>query len=219
MLSAAYLDLHLVPVTAELPAPVGPPRADLGREMVAHLPELRRQAQRLTRDAREADDLVQETLARALHHQGQFRQGTHLRAWLGRILANTFVNAYRRRQRQLALVRHHGEQIWLGHPFGHLAADNATEMESVSAGPPVSETLRRALDSLPDAYRDVVLMYDLLDYSYAEIAASLGVPAGTVMSRLFRGRRLLRRRLRAHVQEVGCVSAAALEAAETTQRG
>jgi RNA polymerase sigma-70 factor (ECF subfamily) len=194
-----------------MPAPLRP--RDLGASLLPLLRELGSHALRLTRNQRDADDLLQETLLRALHHQAQFSRGTNLKAWVSRILVNTFVNQYRRSVRQRALFLNHGEQVWLGHPYGHLHTAAAADADASVAPKGLSPEVQSALAQIPPQFREVVLLYDLMDHSYPEIAALLGVPPGTVMSRLFRGRRLLRRRLAAHVRDLECLRAEVIEAA------
>lgn len=210
-LSLAPLMSSPTPPSGATPPPVA--EVDLGAALVPLVRELTRQAYRLTRNERDAEDLVQETLLRALRHQSQFSRGSNLRAWVGRILVNTFVNEYRRATRQRALFRNHGEQIWLGHPFSHLTTAAAADPEVAFAAAGLSPETLRALDGLPAPFREVVLLYDLMDFTYPEIATLLAVPPGTVMSRLFRGRRLLRRRLMGHARLAGCISRDCLERA------
>jgi RNA polymerase sigma-70 factor (ECF subfamily) len=213
MPSVACPDRPLASVTPDLPMPAPARPRDLGAALLPLMRDLGSHALRLTRNQRDADDLLQETLLRALHHQAQFSRGTNLKAWVSRILVNTFVNQYRRSVRQRALFQHHGEQVWLGHPYGHLHTATAADAEASVAPAGLSPEVLAALGQIPAQFREVVLLYDLMDHSYPEIAALLGVPPGTVMSRLFRGRRLLRRRLAAHVRNLQCVRAEVIEAA------
>jgi RNA polymerase sigma-70 factor, ECF subfamily len=153
-------------------------------QLAALLPGLRRRALRWCRDAALADDLVQETLLRAWRHTGSFENEAHLRAWSHTVLHNLLVSRGRREQsarRALALL-------------------GATSAESVSGWRPPAPgfllpSLERALDSLPEPFAGTLRLVDLEDHSYAEAAAVLGVPVGTIMSRLFRGRRRLAKAL------------------------
>jgi len=152
-------------------------------------------AMRLTRSAVDAEDLVQETLAKAYAHASGYQPGTNLRAWLMRIELNTFYDACRARQRRPWEV-----------PLEAGAADLAPAVPSAE-----DDALARmpdpavvaALRDLPCRYRVVVCLADVEGYSYAEIAGLLGVPLGTVMSRLHRGRKRLRAALEARPQAQG----------------
>jgi RNA polymerase sigma-70 factor (ECF subfamily) len=159
-------------------------------DLVEQMPALHRGALRLTRQEANAQDLVQDTLTRALERRAQFQSGTNLRAWLFTIQRSLFINAYRRR-------RH---VAWLG----SLEDEEQRDAESALARPSaeemmlaswVDEHLRGALAALPEHYREVVVLRDVVQWSYAQIAARLACPLGTVMSRLHRGRALLRQLL------------------------
>lgn len=171
--------------SAQSPVPYTP--AD--GELAALLPGLRRRALRWCRDAALADDLVQETVLRAWRHTGSFENEAHLQAWSQTVLHNLLVSRGRREQSARRA----------------LAALGATFAESVSGWRPPSPgfllpSLERALASLPEPFAGTLRLVDLEDHSYGEAAAVLGVPVGTVMSRLFRGRRRLARSL---VKETG----------------
>jgi RNA polymerase sigma-70 factor (ECF subfamily) len=156
-------------------------------EVVGQIPALQRAALRLTRHEADAQDLVQETITRALERRTQFQPGTNLRAWLFTIQRSLFINAYRRR-RQVA---------WLGSLEDEEQSDPAAVPATASAEETMlegwlDEDLRWALAALPEQYREVVVRRDVAQRSYVQIAADLGCPPGTVMSRLHRGRALLR---------------------------
>jgi RNA polymerase sigma-70 factor (ECF subfamily) len=167
------------------------------------LPQLRRlypAALRMTRNASDAEDLVQETSAKAYAAFHQFKPGTNLRAWLNRILANTFINGYRKRRRE---------------PIQALDADLDTEW--VAAADPLAQQARsaeaeamdhladseivRALLDLPETFRTTVYLADVEGYPYKEIAEMMGTPVGTVMSRLHRARGRLRESLAHHAPQ------------------
>jgi RNA polymerase sigma-70 factor (ECF subfamily) len=159
-------------------------------QVVGQIPALHRGAFRLTRHQADAQDLVQETVTRAMERRAQFQPGTNLRAWLFTIQRSLFINAYRRR-RQVA---------WLGSLEDEEQGDTAAALTASSAEETmlkswVDEDLREALAALPDQYREVVMLRDVEQWSYAQIAAQLACPSGTVMSRLHRGRALLRQLL------------------------
>ncbi|MFO0675621.1 MAG: RNA polymerase sigma factor [Polyangiaceae bacterium] len=157
------------------------------RGLVALLPELRARAFRLTERPASADDLVQDTVERALRFEKQYASGTNLRAWAYQILFSVFVTGYRRGRRDKNALR-------------ELASDPcAWTLPDTFATPDVGARLspatQKELDALPEGFRDVVELIDLGSWSYREAADELGVPVGTVMSRLHRGRRLLAERL------------------------
>jgi RNA polymerase sigma-70 factor (ECF subfamily) len=169
-----------------------PSRSDdvFAMEVVEQIPALQRGALRLTRHEADAQDLVQETVLRALERRAQFQPGTNLRAWLFTIQRSLFINAYRRQR----LVRWLGslEDEEQGGVDEALATSSAEETMLESW---VDEDLRGALAALPEHYREVVVLRDMVQRSYAQIAAQLDCPPGTVMSRLHRGRALLRQLL------------------------
>ena len=164
------------------------PRPALEAEALAYLDGLYATALRLTRNAAAAEDLVQDTFLKAVRSAGQFEPGTNLRGWLFTILHNTFRNVRRDAGRDPVQVDSEAvEQA----PVAAATADPETRLVENSLG----AGLKAALDSLPEAYRQAVWLRDVEDFSYAEIAAMLDVPVGTVMSRISRGRKLLYERL------------------------
>jgi RNA polymerase sigma-70 factor (ECF subfamily) len=150
-------------------------------EILPHLRSLYGAAYRMTGNAHDAEDLVQETFLRAYRALDRFASGTNARAWLHTILQRVRTDAFRRRQRRPRTVELLGEG-----PATPAAQD------ALASG---HEDLERALAGLPEAFRTAVVLRDLQELSYAEIAAALGVPVGTVMSRIHRGRALLREAL------------------------
>lgn len=144
------------------------------------LPGLRARALRLTRSRHDAEDLLQETVVRALRFENTFQRGTNLRAWMQQILQSVFISRCRRRVRERrALERFTGDPTM---------TSRMTSAPSLSC---VSTKMHAAYSSLPAKFRDVVELVDLRDFSYREAAEKLEVPVGTVMSRLFRARRML----------------------------
>lgn len=145
----------------------------------------------LARNARDAEDLVQEAYLKAFRSFRRFRPGTNFKAWIYRILVNSSIDFYRRRSRQ-PLISELTEEAPApaGAPERHRLLDN---MEALDAF--VGDDVRRALDELPPAHRIVVLLADIEGFKYREIASILGIPIGTVMSRLHHARRQLRRAL------------------------
>ena len=158
-----------------------------GRELRAGLvqlvPELRARAGRLSGDRTLADDLVQDTVERALKFADQYERGTNLRAWAYQILFSVFVTRYRRSRRERNALKHlAGDPCAWTVPCAFKAPD---------ATAPLLPSAQAQLDSLPEGFRAVLVLVDLEERSYREAATVLGVPVGTVMSRLHRGRRLL----------------------------
>jgi RNA polymerase sigma-70 factor (ECF subfamily) len=154
----------------------------------------------MTRNRCDAEDLVQETVARAYEAFRQFRPGTNLRAWLHRILTNTFINSYRKRRREpaLSLLGDLGELQARGSPLAKPARSAEAEaMERLAD----SEAMR-ALRDLPSGFSVAVYLADIEGYPYREIAEIMGIPVGTVMSRLHRGRGKLREKFAAQAPGV-----------------
>src|SRR5947207_427615 len=177
------------------------------------MPALYSAALRMTHNPSDAEDLVQETYLRAYRGFGSFEAGTNLRAWLYRILTNTYINSYRARQRrpderQLDDV----EDLYLYRRLGaveEVMAARSAEDELMDLF--TDDQVKAALDSLPEQFRLAVYLADVEGFSYKEIADILDVPIGTVMSRLHRGRRGLQRLLTDYARERGLVRAAAAE--------
>jgi RNA polymerase sigma-70 factor (ECF subfamily) len=168
--------------TTSLSNPI-PSTDAFARDLIAIRSELRARALRLTRDEAAAEDLVQDAIERALRFREQFQPGTNLKSWAQTIVFSLFVTGWRRRRRERDAVK-------------SLAIDpcswTARESESVDMQlKDLSPKVRRALEDLPRAFRDVVMMVDVDERSYRDAADALGVPIGTVMSRLHRARKAL----------------------------
>jgi RNA polymerase sigma-70 factor (ECF subfamily) len=162
-------------------------------------------AMRMTRSREDAEDLAQETLAKAYAAFHQFRPGTNFKAWIYRVLVNTYINSYRRQRR--APQMRSWEEMAVDGDTDYAREDPSrlsSPEEAVLARLP-DEEVQPALEALPDEFRIAVLLSDVEDFSYKEIADILGIPLGTVRSRIFRGRRLLRRRLLDYAREHGIV--------------
>jgi RNA polymerase sigma-70 factor (ECF subfamily) len=178
-------------------------RASFEAQMLPHIDALYRSALSMTRNAGDADDLVQDTFVRAYQFFDQFQGGTNARAWLFRILTNLYINAYRRRTREPERVSYDElEDFYL---YNRLADD---EMSGISGSPEETvvrqvqvEAIRAAIERLPEEYRETVILADLNEFSYQEIADMLAIPIGTVRSRLSRGRRLVQKALWAYTEE------------------
>ena len=154
-------------------------------------------ALRMTRNPADAEDLVQETYLRAYRGFGGFKDGTNLKAWLYKILTNTFINTYRAKKRRPEETDlDDTEDFYLYRRLGGLeaaAADRTPESEVLESIP--EAVVKEALESLPEQFRMAVMLADVEGFSYKEIAEILDIPIGTVMSRLHRGRRALQKAL------------------------
>src|SRR5438445_8644176 len=162
-----------------------------------HMASLYGAALRMTRNPADAEDLVQETYLKAYRGFGGFQEGTNLKAWLYRILTNTYINAYRAKKRRPEQADVDDvEDLYLYRRLGGLegaAAGRSAEDELLDHLTEVE--VKDALESLPEQFRMAVLLADVEGFSYKEIAEILDIPIGTVMSRLHRGRRALQKRL------------------------
>ena len=171
-------------------------------------------ALRMTRNAADAEDLVQETYLRAYRGFGGFKEGTNLKAWLYKILTNTFINSYRSKKRRPEQVDLDDiEDFYLYRRLGELEAAEAArspEAEVLDAMP--DEVVKQALEDLPEQFRMAVLLADIEGFSYKEIAEIMDVPIGTVMSRLHRGRKQLQKRLWDLAEQRGLVPRASTAA-------
>ena len=165
-------------------------------EALSYIDALYRTALRMTRSEADAEDLVQETYIRALRFREQFTPGTNLKAWLFRILTNTFINAYRKRVRQpqTAELDDVDEFSLYRKMSQNTPGSNNADPEQEFLDGIVSTEVKDALAALPEKFRTTVLL-DVEGFSYKEIAEMVGVPIGTVMSRLHRGRKFLQQRL------------------------
>lgn len=168
------------------------------------LDELYGHAMRLTRNPSDAEDLVQETYAKALAAFANFTPGTNLRAWLYRIQTNLCISEYRKRQRRPYEDQLEALEDWQMHgATSYTAASHSRSAEAEAIDRLPSDLVKDALAQLPDEYRQAVLLSDVQGFSYSEIAEIMGTPKGTVMSRLHRGRRMLRELLREYASEYG----------------
>lgn len=173
---------------------------------VEHLDALYASALKLTRDATRAEELVQDTYLRALRAEDGFEWGTNLKAWLFRILTNTFINDYRHRIHERRYAERAAVEPLYDEVLDRQAREHAADPEASLFTSFFRRDLERALDELPDEFRAVVVLADLQGFAYKEIADMLGCPIGTVMSRLHRGRRLLQRALVDYAVAAGIVA-------------
>lgn len=174
---------------------------------LSHLDPLYSAALRLTKNERDAEDLVQDTCMRAYRFFDKFERGTNIKAWLFKILTNTFINRYRRRVKERSVVEGVEREAVHERFISRDATDFAANPERYFFDRLLSDDVLRAIDQLPIDFRLVVILADLQEFSYKEIAEILECPVGTVMSRLFRGRKLLQKTLRDYALGQGVISA------------
>jgi len=147
----------------------------------------------LTRNREDAEDLTQNTLVKVFRFYKQFEKGTNLKAWLLTILRNTFINDYRKKSKEPTKVELIGnEPAKSSAPDSKVPGIIVKPQEYENLLELLDEPVRKAIDSLPPEFKEAIIMYDLQDYSYKEISEIKNCPIGTVMSRIFRGRKLLR---------------------------
>ncbi|HSN43923.1 MAG TPA: sigma-70 family RNA polymerase sigma factor [Propionibacteriaceae bacterium] len=173
------------------------------RDAMVYVDQLYGAALRMTRNPADAEDVVQETYARAFTAFDQFTPGTNLKAWLYRILTNTYINSYRKAQRQPQTSGDADVEDWqLARAASHTSAGlRSAEVEALDRTP--DQVVLDALAQLSPDFREAVLLADLEGFSYKEIAEIMGTPIGTVMSRLNRGRSQLRALLTDHARTYG----------------
>jgi RNA polymerase sigma-70 factor (ECF subfamily) len=206
--------------TATLERPLGTPELDstamsdtkpelralFEEQAIPFMDQLYAAAMRMTRNPADAGDLVQETYTKAYAAFAQFEQGTNLKAWLYRILTNTFINSYRKNQRQPyqnAIDELEDWQLGSAESITQGRSTRSAEAEAIDHLP--DSDVKEALQSIPEDFRLAVYLADVEGFSYQEIADIMKTPVGTVMSRLHRGRRLLRELLTEYARDRGIV--------------
>ncbi|MFC1642447.1 sigma-70 family RNA polymerase sigma factor [Myxococcota bacterium] len=180
-------------------------REEFEREVLAHLGALLGVSARLTRSTAEGEDLVQDTLVKAMRARAHFEPGTNMRAWLLRILTNTFINRYRRGGLEKGVLDGPDADPLADGWISATTMEALRDPESLALRPVLASEIRKALDELPDDFRLAVLLADVEEFSYREISEIMHCPVGTVMSRLHRGRRILKVRLYEHARAMGIV--------------
>ncbi|RMF93835.1 MAG: sigma-70 family RNA polymerase sigma factor [Nitrospinota bacterium] len=176
-------------------------RREFEQVALVHLDALYRAALSMTHEEKEAEDLVQETYLKAYRFFHQFERGTNCKAWLFKILRNTYINKYRKKSKEPAMVDFQQVENLYTEENSDWERNIHTDESALKFL--VSDDVQRALAALPPEFRLVVIMADMEDFSYKEIAEILSCPIGTVMSRLHRGRRLLQRELLGYARKFG----------------
>jgi RNA polymerase sigma-70 factor (ECF subfamily) len=173
------------------------------RDALVYIDQLYSAAMRMTRNPQDAEDLVQETYAKAFAAFHQFKEGTNLKAWLYRILTNAFINTYRKKQRQPVQDGHEDIEDWqLARAETHMSSGlKSAEAEALEHLP--DSDVKDALQQIPEDFRLAVYLADVEGFAYKEIAEIMGTPVGTVMSRLHRGRNQLRTLLADYARDRG----------------
>ena len=187
-------------------------REDFTHDAMQHAPQLFSTAMRMTRNRSDAEDLVQETFIKAWRSFTTYQQGSNLRAWLFRIMTNTYINKYNAQQRKPAETELDDvEELFL---YKRLGAVDQSQLSQSAEDQMLSlftdDEVKKALEELPDQFRIPVLMSDVEGFSYKEIAEILEIPLGTVMSRLHRGRKAMQKMLYEYAKERGLINEALL---------
>ena len=187
-------------------------REDFTNDAMQHAPQLFSTAMRMTRNRSDAEDLVQETFIKAWRSFATYQQGTNLRAWLFRIMTNTYINKYNAQQRKPTETELDDvEELFLYKRLGSVDQSQLSQSaEDQMLSLFTDDEVKKALEELPEQFRIPVLMSDVEGFSYREIAEILEIPLGTVMSRLHRGRKAMQKMLYEYAKERGLINEALL---------
>ena len=187
-------------------------REDFTHDAMQHAPQLFSTAMRMTRNRSDAEDLVQETFIKAWRSFTTYQQGSNLRAWLFRIMTNTYINKYNAQQRKPAETELDDvEELFLYKRLGSVDQSQLSQSaEDQMLSLFTDDEVKKALEELPDQFRIPVLMSDVEGFSYKEIAEILEIPLGTVMSRLHRGRKSMQKMLYEYAKGRGLINEALL---------
>ena len=187
------------------PSAGGPRAASFDEDVLTHLDALYGVAFRMTKDAAAAEDLVHDTVVKAIRARHQYQPGTNLKAWLLRILTNTFINRHRRGGLERDVLEGPDAGPLADRWTGAATMRGMRHPERDALSPLIQAEVQRALDSLPEHFRMAVVLSDVEGLTYKEIAEVMDTPIGTVMSRLHRARGILQNLLRAHAVALGIV--------------
>lgn len=177
---------------------------DFNEEIIPHLDALYNFGLRLTSDPNDAEDLVQDTIVKAYRFFSSYEKGTNAKAWLFRILKNSYINNYRKRSKKPQEVDY--DEVATFYETIRAERTETSDLEDKMFRELIDDDISKALDEIPEDFRTVVLLCDVEDFTYEEIANMLDVPIGTIRSRLHRGRNLLKAQLMEYAGKRGYVS-------------
>lgn len=189
---------------AELTKQESKKQQDFNEEIIPHLDALYNFGLRLTADPNDAEDLVQDTIVKAYRFFSSYEKGTNAKAWLFRILKNSYINNYRRKSKKPQEVDY--DEVATFYETIRAERTETSDLEDKMFRDLIDDDLSRALNSIPEDFRTVVLLCDVEDFTYEEIANMLDVPIGTIRSRLHRGRNLLKAQLMDYAEKRGYTS-------------
>jgi RNA polymerase sigma-70 factor, ECF subfamily len=174
---------------------------DFNDEILPHLDALYNFALRLTTDPNDAEDLVQDTIVKAFRFFSSYEKGTNAKAWLFRILKNSYINSYRKKSSKPQEIDY--DEVATFYETIRAERTETSDLEDKMFRELIDDDITKALDEIPEDFRTVVLLCDVEDFTYEEIANMLDVPIGTIRSRLHRGRNLLKAQLMEYAQKRG----------------
>ena len=179
-------------------------QSDFNEEIIPHLDALYNFGLRLTSDPNDAEDLVQDTIVKAYRFFSSYEKGTNAKAWLFRILKNSYINNYRKKSKKPQEVDY--DEVATFYETIRAERTETSDLEDKMFRELIDDELSQALDNIPEDFRTVVLLCDVEDFTYEEIANMLDVPIGTIRSRLHRGRNLLKAELMDYASKRGYAS-------------